>query len=100
MKNGVSGRIFIQFVVTKEGRVVIPDETSMSKILGKPLDEVVVVSYRTMEKNEELPDPQYIQLLKDEVVRVVNSSPDWKPGKQKGTAVNVLFSFPVNFALQ
>jgi hypothetical protein len=100
MKNGVSGRIFIQFVVTKEGKVVIPDETSMSKILGKPLDEVVVVSYRTMEKNEELPDPQYIQLLKDEVVRVVNSSPDWEPGKQRGTAVNVLFSFPVNFALQ
>ena len=98
--NGVTGKIFIQFIVTKEGKVVVPDEPSMAKILGKPLDEVVVVTFRTMEKDEEVPEDRYVQLLKDEVVRVVSSSPDWVAGKQRGQKVNVVFSFPVNFVMQ
>ncbi|MGW8314905.1 MAG: M56 family metallopeptidase, partial [Bacteroidales bacterium] len=98
--NGISGKIFIQFVVTKEGKVVIPDEPSMAKILGKPLDEVVVTSYRSMEENGDIPEDRYIQLLKDEVIRVVSSSPEWVAGKQRGQKVNVVFSFPVNFVLQ
>jgi protein TonB len=36
----------------------------------------------------------------DEVIRVVSSSPTWEPGRQRGTAVNVAFTFPVTFALQ
>jgi protein TonB len=39
-------------------------------------------------------------MLKKEVIRVVSSSPDWKPGKQGGKAVDVIFTFPVSFILQ
>ena len=99
-ENGITGKIFIQFVVTKEGKVVVPDEASMAKILGKPLDEVVVATYRTAEKGAEVPEEKYIQILKEEVIRVVSSSPEWEPGKQRGEKVNVLFTFPINFVMQ
>ena len=99
-ENGVTGKIFIHFVVTKEGKVVVPDEETMARMEGKSLDEVVVVAYRSLKEGGEIPEDQYIQMLKDEVVRLVSSSPDWKPGKQDGKAVNVSYTFPVNFVLQ
>ena len=33
-------------------------------------------------------------------LRVIMSSPQWTPGKQRGKAVNVIFSFPINLVLQ
>lgn len=32
-----------------------------------------------------------------EVIRVLEESPKWNPGKQKGKAVNVAYTLPVNF---
>lgn len=70
-ENGVSGRVIVQFAVNKTGQVV---------------DAVVVRSV----------DPA----LDKEAIRVVMSSPKWAPGKQRGKAVKVLFTFPINFVLQ
>jgi beta-lactamase regulating signal transducer with metallopeptidase domain len=100
IKQGVIGKVIIKFIVNKEGKVVIPDQETLAKVEGKPLDEVVVVGYRTLNEDDLTPDDKYIKLLKEEVVRVVSSSPDWEPGKQRGEAVNVMFTFPVTFALQ
>jgi hypothetical protein len=97
---GAMGKIFIKFIVDKEGKVVIPEKEALAEIEGKSLDEVVVVSYRKVNEDAEEPDDKYIQMLKDEVRRVVLSSPDWTPGSQRGKAVNVMFTFPVNFVLQ
>lgn len=97
---GATGKIFIKFIVDKEGNVLIPDQETIANIEGKPLDEVVVVSYRKVNEGAEEPEEKYIQMLKDEVKRVVLSSPAWTPGKKKGKAVNVMFTFPVNFILQ
>jgi hypothetical protein len=97
---GATGKIIIKFIVDKDGKVVIPEHETLSGIEGKPLDEVVVVAYRKVNEDAEEPEEKYIQMLKDEVRRVVLSSPDWTPGKQRGTAVNVMFTFPVNFVLQ
>ena len=97
---GAQGKIFIKFIIDKEGKVVIPEKEALAEIEGKPLDEVVVVSYRKVNADAEEPEEKHIQMLKDEVRRVVLSSPDWTPGKQRGTAVNVMFTFPVNFVLQ
>jgi hypothetical protein len=36
-------------------------------------------------------------LLSDEVERVLKSSPQWTPGKQKGELAIVKFTLPVNF---
>jgi len=97
---GATGKIFIKFIVNKEGKVVVPDQKTMAKIEGKSIDEVVVVSYRKIAEDAEAPAEKYIEMFKKEVIRVVSSSPDWNPGKQRGQAVNVQFTFPVNFVLQ
>ncbi len=70
-ENGISGRVIVQFAVDRIGQVV---------------DAVVVRSV----------DPA----LDKEAIRVVMSSPKWAPGKQRGKAVKVLFTFPINFVLQ
>lgn len=99
-EQGVTGKIFIKFIVNKEGKVVVPDQETIAKIEGKPIDEVVVTAYRKIAEDAEEPAEEYIQMLKDEVKRVVLTSPDWKPGKQRGKAVDVIFTFPVTFTLQ
>jgi outer membrane biosynthesis protein TonB len=38
--------------------------------------------------------------LDQEALRVVNSLPEWKPGYQRGEAVNVSYTVPFNFALE
>lgn len=70
-ENGISGRVIVQFAVNSKGKVV---------------DAVVVRSV----------DPA----LDKEAIRVVMSSPPWTPGRQRGKAVKVLFTFPINFVLQ
>jgi len=70
-ENGISGRVIVQFAVNKVGTVV---------------DANVVRSV----------DPA----LDKEAIRVVMTSPKWVPGKQRGKAVKVLFTFPINFVLQ
>jgi protein TonB len=70
-ENGISGRVIVQFAVNKTGSVV---------------DAIIVRSV----------DPA----LDKEAIRVVMSSPKWTPGKQRGKAVKVLFTFPINFVLQ
>ncbi len=70
-ENGISGRVIIQFAVNSVGKVV---------------DANVVRSV----------DPA----LDKEAIRVVMASPKWSPGRQRGKAVKVLFTFPINFVLQ
>ena len=38
-------------------------------------------------------------LLDNEVLRVINTSPVWKPGKQNGKAVKVSMVMPVDFVV-
>jgi periplasmic protein TonB len=68
--NGISGKVYIQFAINSKGEVV---------------DAVVVKGV----------DPT----LDKEAVRVVMSSPRWEPGRQRGKAVKVQFTFPINFVL-
>jgi hypothetical protein len=37
--------------------------------------------------------------LDKEAIRVVQEMPKWKPGKQRGEAVNVRFTIPISFRL-
>ena len=70
-ENGISGKVYVNFVVNKSGEVV---------------DAKVVRGV----------DPS----LDQEALRVVRSSPKWTPGKQRGKAVKVQFTFPIVFVLQ
>lgn len=69
-ENGVQGKVFVQFVINKEGKV-----TDVQVIRGV--------------------DPS----LDKEAVRVIQSMPAWKPGKQRGKPVKVSFQLPINFKL-
>ena len=71
-ENGIQGRVICQFVVNKDGKIV---------------DVEVVRSGG---------DPS----LDKEAIRVIKSMPPWKPGKQRGKAVRVKYTVPVNFRLQ
>jgi periplasmic protein TonB len=70
-ENGIQGRVFVAFVVEADGRV-----TNVRVVRGV--------------------DPS----LDREAVRVVESSPRWKPGMQRGKPVRVSFTFPIIFVLQ
>lgn len=70
-ENNIQGRVVVQFVVTKTGKI----------------GEVKVIRGK---------DPD----LDKEAVRVVKTLPDFIPGKMNGHAVNVWFTLPVNFKLQ
>ena len=71
-ENGIQGRVVCQFVVNKDGSIV---------------DVVVVRSSGDAS-------------LDKEAIRVINSMPKWKPGKQRGKPVRVKYTVPVNFRLQ
>jgi len=68
--HGVQGRVFIQFVINKVGKV-----TNVEVVRGV--------------------DPY----LDKEALRVVKAMPSWKPGKQRGKAVKVSYIVPINFKL-
>jgi len=70
-ENGITGRVFINFVVDKDGKI---KDVKVLRGIGAGCDE--------------------------EAVRVVKSMPDWKAGKQNGRAVQVSFNLPVNFTLR
>jgi len=67
---GVEGKVFVQFVVGKDGKIT---EVQAVKGIGAGCDE--------------------------EAVRVLRSSPKWKPGKQRGRAVKVRMILPITFKL-
>jgi len=68
--NGVQGRVFVRFVIEKDGTV------SETKVLRSPSNT-----------------------LSDEALRVINSSPKWSPGLKNGKPVRTQFTMPVNFSL-
>ncbi len=70
-ENGIQGRVIVQFVVSKTGSI-----SNVNVVRGV--------------------DPS----LDKEAVRVVKAMPNWTPGKQNGTTVNVRYTLPVTFKLQ
>jgi TonB family protein len=70
-EKGIQGRVICNFVVMKDGSI-----TDVNVERGV--------------------DP----LLDAEAVRVLESMPNWKPGTQRGQAVNVRYTTPLVFRLQ
>jgi protein TonB len=70
-ENGIEGTVTVQFVVDYEGN--IKDVKVLSAAKGGGLEQ--------------------------EATRVIKAMPKWKPGKQNGRYVSVLYSIPVNFRL-
>ena len=70
-KQKVDGRVLVNFVIEKDGSIT----------------EVKVVK------------PTFPS-LDAEAIRVVKAMPKWKPGYQRGQAVRVQFTMPINFSLK
>ncbi|NQY67063.1 MAG: energy transducer TonB [Flavobacteriales bacterium] len=68
---GISGRVFVTFVIDKSGKV---NKVKLLRGIGGGCDE--------------------------EAIRVVKAMPPWTPGKQRGKAVSVQFNLPINYDLQ
>lgn len=67
---GLSGIVYVQFVVSKEGKI---EHARIVRGVGGGLDQ--------------------------EALRVVNLMPDWKPGRHNGKPVAVNFTLPIKFQL-
>jgi len=71
MENGIQGKVYVGFVVDKDGTI------TNVKVL-RPVDPY----------------------LDKEAVRVVKAMPKWNPGRQMNKAVRVSYTVPVNFQLK
>ena len=70
-ESDIQGRVFVNFVVEPNGEI---SNVEVLRGIGGGCDE--------------------------EAVRVVRSMPNWKPGKQRGSAVRCAFTVPIIFKLQ
>ena len=70
-KAGVQGKVFVTFVVGDDGKV-----TNAKVVRGVH------------------------PLLDQEAIRVVSELPQWAPGMQRGKAVAVAYTIPIEFKLQ
>ena len=71
-KAKIQGNVFVSFTVDKDGKIIDP------KILKS------VVGAKNFD---------------NEVLRLVNAMPKWKPGQEQGEKVAVQFVLPIKFAL-
>ena len=67
---GVEGRVFVEFYIEKDGTVC---DAKVLRGIGYGCDE--------------------------EALRVIGLMPKWSPGKQRGKAVRVRYTLPINFKL-
>jgi TonB family protein len=74
-KNGIEGRVYIQFVIEKDGSI---SESRIVRDIGSGAGQSAL-----------------------DVVNEMNQLPQkWTPGKQRGEAVRVLYTLPVTFKLE
>jgi hypothetical protein len=110
-KNGVQGRIYVQFVIDEHGKVIPNVDNDMA--IPEPnapadeappattnADEIVVVGYRTPEgvESDAYTDEQ-IRLLMDEAIRVIQLPYEWTPAMKNGKAVKTQWTMPIAFLL-
>lgn len=77
------------------GNIKVPGTVDKSQ-LKTPVNVVFVVSSKGKINNVRVTKPVH-PILDTEAVRVVSSMPDWIPGKQNGTPVDVIYKLPINF---
>ena len=71
IKTNIEGTVYVEFVVEKDGSI---SDVKVLRGIGGGCDE--------------------------EAVRVVNSMPKWKPGKQRGQPVRVYYTLPIDFKIK
>ena len=70
-KKGNEGTVYVQFTVTKDGKI-----TNAAAVKGSGFE-----------------------LLDNEAVRVIENMPNWTPGTKDGSAIDVKMTLPIKFKL-
>lgn len=70
-RNGIQGKVYLKFVVSKDGTI---SDVEVLKGIGFGCDK--------------------------EAVKIIENSPKWVPGKQRGQPVNVYMTLPIAFVLK
>lgn len=104
-KNGVTGRVIVQFIVATDGS--LQDVKVMKKKLvmkAKPENTDAVSGASAQVSPEEAERRKAVKkecgrLMEEEALRIVRGMPKWEPGTQNGKAVCVKFVLPVKFTL-
>lgn len=74
-----------------------PEEATKKGAVGNVVVNFCVGKYGYIKESRITVLKSPDKLLSDEVIRVLKSSPQWTPGKQKGNPVVVQFTLPVGF---
>ena len=74
-----------------------PEKARADKVVGMVVVNFVVNSFGKIEKIKV--ERGVNAELDAEAVRVISDMPDWSPGKQHGTAVDVAYTIPIQFKL-
>lgn len=118
-QNGLEGLVIARFVIneqgklkpllfnTKDGKFVVgeggklnysPGQASFNNVPADQ-DEIVVVGYGDNSQNEATEGID-MNILVEEVNRVISELPDWKPAMRDGKAVTVAMHLGVKFKLE
>lgn len=81
-----------------QSRIVYPRMAQENNIQGKVVMKFVIERDGSLTNIEELFSPD--RSLTEEVVRVLEQSPKWTPGKQRNKPVRVFYILPIDFTLQ
>jgi len=81
-KKEIEGKVFVYFVIDKKG--YMKDAKVLKATTNEPLEKAKKINAPSLEK---------------EALRVINASPKWEPGKQKGIPVRIAYTIPVIFSL-
>ncbi len=114
-KNGVQGKVYIQFVIDEKGKVIANVENN-GKIPPPPPAEgekaapppevtkaegIVVVGYRPVDGDESADyTEEQKQLLIDEAIRVIQMPYEWTPAMKDWKPVKTQWTIPIQFLLQ
>lgn len=103
---GVQGRILVQFIISKDGKVYDPQ--IIKAINPKNAERTEITT-----KGSKLPPPPpgdetrqekvtaAIKQMSDEAIRCINAtSGHWTPAKNKGKTVNTKFVVPIVYRLK
>jgi periplasmic protein TonB len=86
-ENGVSGKVFVEFIIDQDGKVT--DVTIKKGVKVTAPDPKDQGDYDAMAKS-----------MDDEAMRVIRSMPKWTPGSVGGKPVKVRYILPFNFKLK
>ncbi len=123
-RKGVQGRVYIQFIVDEQGKLVtfvessevppppppppVPEKTDAGDVPPPPpppekivREGIVVVGFRPPKEVEAEYAGEDIQLLADEAIRVIRESDfKWKPAMKDGKPVKSAWTMPIVFTLE